>query len=138
MMQKSAGYKPQDDTEPLPGLWKFLCSLLHNPRYNPTLVTWEILEDGMFRINSLQDLYSVWKTLKGTPINYELLCKKLRIYDERKLLHGVSRCVYQFGVNAENWKPHEGEISMFGQRPVPYQAAWPQSRYYEEPMSSTG
>ena len=59
MMQKSADYKPQDDTEPLPGLWKFLCTLLHNPRYNPTLVTWEILEDGMFRINSLQELYSV-------------------------------------------------------------------------------
>ena len=80
MMQKNVGYKPQDDTEPLPGLWKFLCTLLHNPRYNPTLVTWEILEDGMFRINSLQDLYSVWKTLKGTPINYELLSKKLRLY----------------------------------------------------------
>jgi hypothetical protein len=27
---------------------------------------------------------------------------------------------------------------MVGQRPVPYQAAWPQSMYYEEPMSSSG
>ena len=118
----------------MPGLWRFLRSLLHNPRYNPKLVTWEILEDGMFRIHSLQDFYTLWKGLKGTQINYDLLSKTLRIYDERKIMHGVSkhRCVYKFGTNAEGWRPYEGEISRAGKRPVPNQATWPQSRFYEE------
>ena len=133
-MQTNVGYKPRNDTEPLSGLWKFLRSLLHNPRYNPKLVTWEILEDGMFRIHSLQDFYALWKNLKGSPINYELLSKTLKVYDEKKLLHGVSkhRCVYKFGVNAEDWRPYEGEISRAGKRPVPNQATWPQSRFYDE------
>jgi len=130
LLQISDAYKP----EPLPGLWKFLRSLLHNPGYNPKLVTWEILEDGMFRIHSLQDFYTLWKSLKGTKINYELLSKTLKIYDERKLLHGVSkhRCVYKFGDNAEDWRPYEGEISRAGKRPVPNQATWPHSRFYQE------
>eukprot|EP00092_Neocalanus_flemingeri_P014244 GFUD01015364.1.p1 GENE.GFUD01015364.1~~GFUD01015364.1.p1 ORF type:complete len:1050 (-),score=269.28 GFUD01015364.1:283-3432(-) len=126
--------KPQIDNEPLPGLWKFLRSLLHNPKYNPKMVTWEILEDGMFRIHSLQDFYLLWKSLKRTQISYELLTKTLKIYDERKFLHSVSnyRCVYKFGVNCVDWKPHEGEISRAGKRPVPNQATWPQSRFYAE------
>merc|ERR1711874_445888 len=76
---------------------------------------------------------------KGTKINYELLSKTLKIYDERKLLHGVSkhRCVYKFGVAAEDWRPYEGEISQAGKRPVPNQATWPQSRFYEESNAMT-
>jgi len=130
LLQISDAYKP----EPLPGLWKFLRSLLHNPGYNPKLVTWEILEDGMFRIHNLEDFYALWKSLKGTKINYELLSKTLKIYDERKLLHGVPkhRCVYKFGENAEDWRPYEGEISRAGKRPVPNQATWPHSRFYQE------
>jgi len=124
--------KPVTDNEPLPGLWKFLRSLLHNPKYNPKMVTWEILEDGMFRIHSLHDLYLLWKSIKQTPINYELLTKTLKIYDQRNLLHSVSkhRCVYKFGANAANWSPHESEISRAGKRPVPNQATWPYSRFY--------
>jgi len=124
--------KPLIDNEPLPGLWKFLRSLLHNPKYNPKMVTWEILDDGMFRIHSLHDLYLLWKSIRQTPINYELLTKTLKLYDQRNILHSVSkhRCVYKFGGNSADWKPHESEISRAGKRPVPNQATWPFSRFY--------
>ena len=82
---------------PVPGLWQFLCALLHNPGYNPKLVTWEMLEEGMFRIHNLSDFYQVWRSHKAVPINYDLLTKTLKVYDEQRLLHSVShhRCVYK-------------------------------------------
>ena len=121
-----------DSPEPLLGLWQFLRALLHNPAYNPKMVNWEILEEGMFRIHNLSDFYNLWRDLKKTEISYDLLTKTLKIYDDRKILHGVynHRCVYKFGQNATDWRPKENEIIFIGKKPVPSQASWPTSRFY--------
>ena len=123
-----------DFPEPLLGLWQFLRALLHNPAYNPKMVNWEILEEGMFRIHNLSDFYNLWRDLKKTEISYDLLTKTLKMYDERKILHGVynHRCVYKFGQNATDWRPKESEIIYIGKKPVPSQASWPTSRFYKE------
>ena len=123
-----------DSPEPLLGLWQFLRALLHNPAYNPKMVNWEILEEGMFRIHNLSDFYNLWRDLKKTEISYDLLTKTLKIYDDRKILHGVynHRCVYKFGQNATDWRPKENEIIFIGKKPVPSQASWPTSRFYRE------
>merc|ERR1719150_2903660 len=123
-----------DFPEPLLGLWQFLRALLHNPAYNPKMVNWEILEEGMFRIHNLSDFYNLWRDLKKTEISYDLLTKTLKMYDDRKILHGVynHRCVYKFGQNATDWRPKESEIIYIGKKPVPSQASWPTSRFYKE------
>lgn len=123
-----------DSPEPLLGLWQFLRALLHNPAYNPKMVNWEILEEGMFRIHNLSDFYNLWRDLKRTEISYDLLTKTLKMYDDRKILHGVynHRCVYKFGQNATDWRPKENEIIYIGKKPVPSQASWPNSRFYRE------
>ena len=110
-----------DSPEPLLGLWQFLRALLHNPAYNPKMVNWEILEEGMFRIHNLSDFYNLWRDLKRTEISYDLLTKTLKMYDDRKILHGVynHRCVYKFGQNATDWRPKENEIIYIGKKPVP-------------------
>ena len=120
--------------EPLPGLWKFLRALLHNPAYNPKMVNWEILEEGMFRIHNLSEFYNLWRDLQKTEISYDLLTKTLKIYDERKFLHAVynHRCVYKFGENATDWRPSDHEIIQIGKKPVPNQATWHSSRFYGE------
>merc|ERR1711962_1212483 len=124
--------RPQEAVEPLPGLWKFLRALLHSPAYNPKIVNWEILEEGMFRIHNLSNFYTIWKELKKTDINYDLLTKSIKIYDEKKVLHAVynHRCVYKFGQNASDWKPSDLEIILICRKPVPNPATWHTSRFY--------
>ena len=127
--------------EPIPNLWKFIRALLHNPNYNPKLVAWENLEEGIFRIHNLQDFYNVWKLMKSTTINYELWVKTVKVYDERGYMHSLEghRCVYKFGVMATLWKPTRGEVIMAGTRHFPNQATWSMSRFYSEfnPPQST-
>ena len=120
--------------ESIPNLWKFLRALLHNPNYNPKLVAWENVDEGIFRIHNLQDFYSVWKSMKSTSINYDLWVKTMKLYDERGFIHSLEghRCVYRFGVNAKQWKPLIGEVTMAGKRHFPNQATWPASRFYSE------
>ena len=121
-------------------LWKFLRALLHNPNYNPKLVAWENVDEGIFRIHHLQDFYNVWKSMKSTSINYELWVKTLKLYDERGLLHSLEghRCVYKFGLNATHWKPLIGEVILAGKRHFPNQATWPSSRFYSEFNGNSG
>merc|ERR1719411_115958 len=121
-------------------LWKFLRALLHNPNYNPKLVAWENVDEGIFRIHHLQDFYNVWKSMKSTNINYELWVKTLKLYDERGFIHSLEghRCVYQFGVNATHWKPLIGEVILAGKRHFPNQATWPSSRFYSEFNGNSG
>merc|ERR1711923_644885 len=132
----SAGSFPTVDDigEPIPNLWKFLRALLHNPNYNPKLVAWENVDEGIFRIQSLQDFYSVWKLMKKTNINYDVWVKTLKLYDERGYIHSLEghRCVYKFGVNATQWKPLSEEVILAGKRHFPNQATWPNSKLYSE------
>ena len=75
--------------EQIPDLWKFMRSLLHNPNYNPKLLSWEDVEAGVFRIRDLRDFYIKWTELKGSQINYESLVKTIRLYDDLNILHNV-------------------------------------------------
>jgi predicted transcriptional regulator len=121
-------------SEPLRGLWQFFRSILHNPKYNPKIISWENLAESTFRIHSLPDFYKVWKKIKKSNINYELLQKTLKIYEEEKLLENVPklRCVYRFGPRATDWEPRDHELIFAGKRPVPNQERWPQSRFYQD------
>ena len=136
----TASNLPTDLGESIPNLWKFLRALLHNPNYNPKLVAWENVDEGIFRIHKMQDFYNVWKAIKSTSINYDLWVKTMKLYDERGFLHSLEghRCVYKFGLNATQWKPLIGEVITAGKRHFPNQATWPTSRFYSEFNTTDG
>merc|ERR1712223_1247297 len=84
--------------------------------------------------DSPEPLLGLWQFLRALLHNPAYNPKTLKIYDDRKILHGVynHRCVYKFGQNATDWRPKENEIIFIGKKPVPSQASWPTSRFYRE------
>jgi len=116
------------------GLWQFLRAILHNPDTNPKIITWENMDEGMFRIPSLSEFYKLWKQVKKTSIGYDILKKSIEYYENKKIMHSVPnlRSVYKFGENAFDWKPQDKEICFAGKLPVPNQENWSSSRFFNE------
>ena len=86
----------------LPGLPEFIEYLLKNQNQNPKTVSWENVEEGIFRIRSLQSFYKVWRDKKDVPISYELLKKSIKLCEETGTLVKIpkSRNVYRLGKNS--------------------------------------
>ena len=60
-------------------LWEFIRDLLHNPKYCPSMVRWENVEEGVFRIVKSEDLARLWGQLKNNPrMTYEKLSRAMR------------------------------------------------------------
>ena len=60
-------------------LWEFIRDLLHNPRYCPTMVRWENVEEGVFRIVKSEQLAGLWGQIKNNPkMTYEKLSRAMR------------------------------------------------------------
>ena len=85
--------------DPLPDLPEFIEDLLNNPNQNPKTVSWKNVEEGIFRIRSLQSFYKVWRDKKDLPISYELLNKSIKLCEENETLVKISkrRSVYRLG-----------------------------------------
>ncbi|XP_065557376.1 ETS homologous factor-like isoform X4 [Artemia franciscana] len=89
-------------------LWEFIRDLLHNPRYCPTMVRWENVEEGVFRIVKSEQLAGLWGQIKNNPkMTYEKLSRAMRYYYKSRVFLPVlgRRLVYKFGPNAVNWRP---------------------------------
>lgn len=89
-------------------LWEFIRDLLHDPKYCPSMVRWEDVNDGVFRIVQSEKLANLWGTIKNNPrMTYEKLSRAMRYYYKSKVFLPVlgRRLVYKFGPHAVLWKP---------------------------------
>ena len=60
-------------------LWEFIRDLLHKPEYCPSMVRWENVDEGVFRIVKSEDLARLWGTIKNNPrMTYEKLSRAMR------------------------------------------------------------
>jgi hypothetical protein len=60
-------------------LWEFIRDLLKIPRYNPSVIRWEVEEEGEFRIVDSSMVARLWATVKGNKkMNYEKLSRAMR------------------------------------------------------------
>ena len=60
-------------------LWEFIRDLLHDPKYCPSMVRWEDVNDGVFRIVQSEKLANLWGTIKNNPrMTYEKLSRAMR------------------------------------------------------------
>merc|ERR1719270_2406127 len=81
-------------------LWEFIRDLLKIPRYNPSVIRWEVEEEGEFRIVDSSMVARLWATVKGNKkMNYEKLSRAMRYYYKHKVFEIVpnKRLVYKFG-----------------------------------------
>jgi len=63
-------------------LWEFIRDLLQNDRYNPSIIKWENIEEGEFRIVDSSMVAGLWAMVKGnTKMNYEKLSRAIRLVD---------------------------------------------------------
>jgi len=89
-------------------LWQFIRDLLRNERFNPSIIKWENIEEGEFRIVDSILLAKLWATVKeNKKMNYEKLSRAMRYYYKNKIFSIVEgkRLVYKFGSKATGWKP---------------------------------
>lgn len=85
---------------------QWIMSLLHDPQYNPRVVSWENEEDGTFRILDTAKYAKIWGERKRNPsMNYEKLSRAMRYYYKNGELIAVDRrTTYQFGPKSEFWR----------------------------------
>eukprot|EP00092_Neocalanus_flemingeri_P056669 GFUD01067203.1.p1 GENE.GFUD01067203.1~~GFUD01067203.1.p1 ORF type:complete len:507 (-),score=141.48 GFUD01067203.1:223-1743(-) len=98
--------------DPLPELELFMRDLLHNPKSNPKILSWEDVEEGVFRIVNLEAFFQAWRDVKHVPITYDLLRKSINLSKQYETLLKMpkTRCVYMFGKHAMNWKPKKETV----------------------------
>ena len=108
---KTGKTKLNSSKSPLPGLEQFLLDLLHDPRSNPQIISWEGGDEEIFRITNLRAFFKVWRHMKKVPISYDLLKKSIKLSEESDILLKIpkTRCVYKFGKNSKNWRPRKEE-----------------------------
>jgi len=105
-------------------LWEFIRDLLKIPRYNPSVIRWELEDEGEFRIVDSSMVAMLWATVKGNEkMNYEKLSRAMRYYYKHKVFEIVpnKRLVYKFGSRAYNWRNQELEKPGAPRVPCPAQ-----------------
>ena len=69
-------------------LWEFIRDLLHKPEYCPSMVRWENVEEGVFRIVKSEDLARLWGNIKNNPrMTYEKLSRAMRLVAAARWLY---------------------------------------------------
>ncbi|KAG1674525.1 ETS-related transcription factor Elf-3 [Nymphon striatum] len=94
-------------------LWQFLRDCLHNPEYNPSIIKWENIQRGEFRIVQTFLLAKRWGSRNGNKnMSYEYMSRAMRYNYKPKYLMPVheKRLVYKFGPASSGWQP-AGTIS---------------------------
>eukprot|EP00092_Neocalanus_flemingeri_P004947 GFUD01005320.1.p1 GENE.GFUD01005320.1~~GFUD01005320.1.p1 ORF type:complete len:505 (-),score=141.13 GFUD01005320.1:239-1558(-) len=104
--------KPNLSKDPLPELELFMRDLLLNPKSNPKILSWEDVDEGVFRIVNLEAFFQAWRDVKHVPITYDLLRKSINLSKQYETLLKMpkTRCVYKFGKHAMNWKPKKETV----------------------------
>lgn len=61
-------------------LWEFIRDLLHDPKYNPSIIQWENIMDGVFRIVDSAEVARLWgRTKKFTKMTYDHMGRAFRL-----------------------------------------------------------
>jgi len=103
---------------PLPPLYVFIRNLLHNPAYNPSVVSWVDDEGGCFKVTNTLEFAKTWGRMKSNrseEMNYEKMSRAMRYHYgcERQGRKGhlamvkEKRLYYRFGELSRNWRPSE-------------------------------
>jgi len=97
--------KPQKRKTGTKKITQWIMSLLRDPQYNPSIVTWENEENGTFLITDTAKYAKVWGERKKNPsMNYEKLSRAMRYYYKNGELEAVDRrTTYQFGPMSDFW-----------------------------------
>ena len=67
---------------------QWIVSLLRDPIYNPSVITWQDEAQGVFSIRDTNKLASIWGEVKNNPeMNYEKLSRGLRYYYDKNIIH---------------------------------------------------
>lgn len=94
-------------------LWEFIRDLLHDPKYNPSIIQWENILDGVFRIVDSAEVARLWgKTKKFTKMTYDHMGRAFRYSKTMgyfaELPKGAGypkKLCFKFGPKAHNWLP---------------------------------
>jgi len=120
--------------EEMVALWTFCRAALHNPDYNPKVISWEKIEDGEFRIINQEEFLRAWLHVKGTHLQKDGLKRRVRACEDARVMHSRphTRLGYRFGEMAADWRPLQGELVEQGKKMVPSKVAWFNSRFFHE------
>ncbi|XP_062569053.1 uncharacterized protein LOC134231152 isoform X1 [Saccostrea cucullata] len=94
-------------------LWEFIRDLLHDPKYNPSIIQWENILDGVFRIVDSAEVARLWgKTKKFTKMTYDHMGRAFRYSKTMgyfaELPKGAGypkKLCFKFGPKAHHWLP---------------------------------
>ncbi|XP_052215405.1 uncharacterized protein LOC127833923 isoform X2 [Dreissena polymorpha] len=88
-------------------IWEYIRDLLLSPETNPSLITWENREKGVFKLVKSKEIAKMWGRKKGNEeMNYEKFSRAMRYHYKRKVFEPVigKRLVYKFGPRATGWQ----------------------------------
>jgi len=86
---------------------QWIVSLLRDPQFNPTVITWIDEELGKFKIVNSQRYAELWGRVKGNPnMNYEKLSRAMRYYYKNREISIVAgeRLTYAFGPSMRDFR----------------------------------
>jgi len=85
---------------------QWILSLLRDPEYNPSVISWENEQEGVFYITDTAKYAKLWGERKKNPsMNYEKLSRAMRYYYKNGELKAVEkRTTYQFGRMSDYWR----------------------------------
>lgn len=86
---------------------QWIVSLLRDPVYNPSVITWQDETEGVFSIRDTIKLASLWGEVKRNPdMNYEKLSRAMRYSYNNGELEPIreQRLTYKFGPNMTDWE----------------------------------
>lgn len=87
---------------------QWIVSLLRDPIYNPSVITWQDEAQGVFSIRDINKLASIWGEVKNNPeMNYEKLSRAMRYSYNNGELEPIreQRLTYKFGPSMTDWAP---------------------------------
>jgi len=86
---------------------QWIVSLLRDPIYNPSVITWADETEGVFSIRDTIKLASLWGEVKRNPeMNYEKLSRAMRYSYNNGELEPIreQRLTYKFGPSMTDWE----------------------------------
>jgi len=98
---------------------QWIVSLLRDPMYNPSVITWADETEGVFSIRDTIKLASLWGEVKRNPeMNYEKLSRAMRYSYNNGELEPIreQRLTYKFGPSMTDWEALDRSDPNFEQR----------------------
>jgi hypothetical protein len=108
MVSKSVAHKPvpQQRKTGTKKITQWILSLLRDPQYNPSVITWEKEHEGVFFITDTTKFAKLWGKRKNNPsMDYGKLSRAMRYYYKNGELIAVEkRTTYRFGKMSDYWR----------------------------------